>query len=172
MPRVCSLSQTIGLGGEDEIVEDGPNQIAGKRAVSRLTITVGKFAVLDYFLVSSYTGEPRTTFLNWNAYGGGSYDWTMDRLSWTWGGLVELNQKRWAARAGYFLLPDVSNSNTFDTRVIQRGQYTAELELRYSPFGQARQAAPVRMAQPRKDGQLFRRAGRTACDFWLSPTSP
>jgi high affinity Mn2+ porin len=58
----------------------------------------------------------------------------MDRLSWTWGGLVELNQKRWAARAGYFLLPDVSNSNTFDTHVFQRGQYTAEFELRYSPF--------------------------------------
>jgi high affinity Mn2+ porin len=128
------LSQTIGLSGEKEIVEDGPNQIAGKRALSRLTITVGKFAVLDYFLVSSYAGEPRTAFLNWNAYGGGSYDWTMDRLSWTWGGLVELNQKRWAARAGYFLLPDVSNSNTFDTRVFQRGQYTAEIELRYSPF--------------------------------------
>ena len=128
------LSQTIGLGGEKETVEDGPNQIAGKRAVSRLTITVGKFAVLDYFLVSSYAGEPRTTFLNWNAYGGGSYDWTMDKLSWTWGGLVELNQKRWAARAGYFLLPDVSNSNTFDTHIVQRGQYTAELELRYSPF--------------------------------------
>jgi high affinity Mn2+ porin len=129
------LSQTIGLGGEKEIVEDGPNQIAGKRAVSRLTITVGKFAVLDYFLVSSYAGEPRTAFLNWNAYGGGSYDWTMDKLSWTWGGLVELNQKRWAARAGYFLLPDVSNSNTFDTHIVQRGQYTAELELRYWPFG-------------------------------------
>ena len=128
------LSQTIGLAGEKEIVEDGPNQLAGKRARSRLTVTVGKFAVLDYFLVSSYAGEPRTTFLNWNAYGGGSYDWTMDKLSWTWGGLVELNQKRWAVRAGYFLLPDVSNSNTFDTHVIKRGQYTAELELRYSPF--------------------------------------
>jgi high affinity Mn2+ porin len=128
------LSQTIGLGGEKEMVDDGPNELAGKRAISRLTITVGKFAVLDYFLVSSYAGEPRTTFLNWNAYGGGSYDWTMDKLSWTWGGLVELNQKRWAARAGYFLLPDVSNSNTFDTHVIQRGQYTAELELRYWPF--------------------------------------
>ena len=128
------LSQTIGFGGEKEFVEDGPNQIAGKRSVSRLTVTMGKFAVLDYFLLNSYAGEPRTAFLNWNAYGGGSYDWTMDRLSWTWGGLVELNQKRWALRAGYFLLPDVSNSNTFDTHVLQRGQYTAELELRYAPF--------------------------------------
>jgi Carbohydrate-selective porin len=128
------LSQTFGFGGEKEIVEDGPNQLAGKRSVSRLTVTVGKFAVLDYFLVNPYAGEPRTAFLNWNAYGGGSYDWTMDRLSWTWGGLVELNQKRWALRAGYFLLPEVSNSNHFDTHIPERGQYTAELELRYAPF--------------------------------------
>ena len=129
------LSQTFGLGGGKESIEDGPNQIAGERSISRLTVTVGKFAVLDYFLVSSYAGEPRTAFLNWNAYGGGSYDWTMDKLSWTWGGLVDLNQMWWAIRAGYFLLPEVSNSNTFDTHIPKRGQVTAELELR-SPFSQ------------------------------------
>ncbi len=128
------LSQTFGWGGEKEIVEDGPNQIAGQRSVSRLTLTAGKFAVLDYFLLNSYAGEPRTAFLNWNAYGGGSYDWTMDKLSWTWGGLAELDQKRWAFRAGYFLLPVVSNSNHFDTHIPVRGQYLAELELRYWPF--------------------------------------
>ena len=129
------LSQTFGFGGAKEIVHDGPNQIAGERSISRLTVTVGKFAVLDYFLVNAYAGEPRTAFLNWNAYGGGSYDWTMDKLSWTWGGLVDLNQKWWAIRAGYFLLPEVSNSNTFDTHIPERGQVTAELELR-SPFSQ------------------------------------
>ena len=128
------LTQSFGLGGEKEVIEDGPNQLAGERSISRITVTVGKFAVLDYFLVNRYAGEPRTAFLNWNAYGGGSYDWTMDRLSWTWGGLVELNQRRWALRAGYFLLPDVSNSNHFDTHIPERGQYTAELELRYAPF--------------------------------------
>jgi high affinity Mn2+ porin len=128
------LSQTFSFGGEKEIVEDGPNQIAGERSVSRLTVTAGKFAVLDYFLLNAYAGEPRTAFLNWNAYGGGSYDWTMDKLSWTWGGLAELNWKRWALRAGYFLLPVVSNSNHFDTHMPERGQYVAELELRYWPL--------------------------------------
>jgi high affinity Mn2+ porin len=166
------LSQTIGLGGEKEIVEDGPNQIAGQRAVSRLTITVGKFAVTDYFLVSSYAGEPRTTFLNWNAYGGGSYDWTMDRLSWTWGGLVELNQRRWALRAGYFLLPEVSNSNTFDTHVMERGQYTAEIELRFSPLARPGQVTALRMAQPWEHGELLRRACRAPGDFQLSRYHP
>ena len=128
------LSQTFGFGGGKDIVDDGPNQIAGERSVSRLTVTVGKFAVLDYFLVNSYAGEPRTAFLNWNAYGGGSYDWTMDKLSWTWGGMVDLNQPLWSFRAGYFLLPEVSNSNYFDTPILERGQYTGEMEIRYSPL--------------------------------------
>jgi high affinity Mn2+ porin len=128
------FSQTFGFGGGNESIEDGPNQIAGEQRISRLTVTVGKFAVLDYFLVNAYAGEPRTAFLNWNAYGGGSYDWTMDKLSWTWGGMVDLNQAWWALRTGYFLLPEVSNSNDFDTHVPQRGQYTAEIELRYSLF--------------------------------------
>jgi high affinity Mn2+ porin len=128
------LSQTFGFGGGKELVADGPNQIAGERSISRLTLTVGKFAVLDYFLVNTYAGEPRTAFLNWNAYGGGAYDWTMDKLSWTWGGMVDLNQSWWAFRTGYFLLPEVSNSNYFDTHAPERGQYLAELELRYSPL--------------------------------------
>lgn len=126
------VRQTFGLGGEQEVIEDGPNQLTGKQDISRLTVTVGKLAVTDSFDGNSYANDPRTTFLNWNIYGGGSYDWTMDKLSYTWGGLVELNQQSWAIRAGYFLLPDESNSNHFDTHIPSRGEYAAELELRYS----------------------------------------
>jgi len=128
------LSQTFGLGGEKEGVEDGPNQIAGERDVSRITVTAGKFSTTDFFLLSAYAGGPRTEFLNWNVYGGGSYDQTMDKLSWTWGALVDLNQKHWAVRVGYFLLPVVSNSNSYDTHIPERGQYMAEGEARYSLF--------------------------------------
>ena len=60
----------------------------------------------------------------------------MDKLSWTWGGFVDFNQKDWAFRTGYFLLPTVSNYNSFDTHAPERGQYTAELELRYQLFSQ------------------------------------
>jgi high affinity Mn2+ porin len=115
-----------------EAIEEGPNQLAGKQDISRLTVTVGKLAVTDSFDGNSYANDPRTTFLNWNIYGGGSYDWTMDKLSYTWGGLIELNQQFWAVRTGYFLVPDVSNSNHFDRHIPGRGEYVAELELRYS----------------------------------------
>lgn len=130
------LQQTFGLGGEQETVDDGPNQLPGKKDISRITVIAGKFAVTDFFDVNSFAGEPRTGFLNWNIYGGGSYDWTMDKISYTWGALVDFNQKSWAVRAGYFLVPTVSNVNTFDTDIPQHGEYAAELELRYSLFSE------------------------------------
>jgi high affinity Mn2+ porin len=130
------LRQTFGLGGEQETVEDGPNQLAGKKDISRITVTVGKFAILDIFNGNAFANDPRTNFLNWNMYGGGSYDWNMDKLSWTWGAIVELNQKHWAFRVGYTVLSAESNANMFDTHIPDRGQYLAELELRYQLFSQ------------------------------------
>ena len=139
-PRVNAarlfVRQTIGLGGEQENVEDGPNQLPGKQDISRITLIAGKLAVTDFFDGNSYAHDPRTTFLNWNMYCCGSYDWTMDKISYTWGALAELNQKFWAIRVGYFLVPVVSNDNRYDAHLLERGEYIAELELRYSLFSQ------------------------------------
>jgi high affinity Mn2+ porin len=139
-PRVdvarAFVRQTFGLGGEQEIVEDGPNQLAGREDISRITITAGRFAVIDLFDSNSYSHDPRVDFLNWNMYCCGSYDLTMDKISYTWGAAAELNQKSWAFRVGYFLVPTVSNVNTYDTHILERGEYIGELELRYSLLSQ------------------------------------
>jgi high affinity Mn2+ porin len=123
---------TFGLGGEQETIEDGPNQVAGKQDISRITVTAGKFAVIDIFDQNAFANDPRANFLNWNIYGAGAYDWTMDKISWTWGAVTELNQRQWAVRTGYFLVPTSSNVNSFDTHIPERGEYAAELELRHS----------------------------------------
>jgi high affinity Mn2+ porin len=130
------MRQTFGFGGEQEIVEDGPNQLAGRQDISRITVTAGRFAVIDLFDGNSYSHDPRVDFLNWNMYCCGSYDLAMDKISYTWGAAVELNQKSWAIRGGYFLVPTVSNVNTFDTQIPEHGEYIGELELRYSLFEQ------------------------------------
>jgi high affinity Mn2+ porin len=139
MPRLdiarVYVQQTFGLGGEQETIEDGPNQIAGKEDISRLTLIAGRFAVTDFFDNNAYAHDGRTQFFNWNVDCCGSYDWTMDQLSYTWGAMAELNQKFWAFRAGYFLVPDVSNSDNYDTN-FPAGEYIGELELRYSLFSQ------------------------------------
>ena len=131
MARVY-VQQTFGLGGEQETVEDGPNQLAGNRDISRITVTAGRVEVIDFFDNNSFSHDPRKDFLSWNMYCCGSYDLTMDKISYTWGALAELNQKDWAFRGGYFLVPTVSNVNTFDMHIPDRGEYIAEFEWRYS----------------------------------------
>ncbi len=129
------VQQTFGLGGEQETIADGPNQLAGKEDISRITITAGKLAVTDFFDNNAYANDGRTQFFNWQLFCCGSYDWTMDQISYTWGALAEVNQKFWAFRAGYFLVPAVSNTDDFDMR-FPDGEYIGELELRYALFSQ------------------------------------
>ena len=130
------LRQTFGLGGEQETIDDGPNQLSGKQDINRFTVTAGKMVVTDFFDGNTYAHDPRKDFLNWNMYCCGSYDLTMDKISYTWGAFAELNQKSWAIRAGYFLLPLISNDNRYDGQVPNHGEYIAELELRYSLLSQ------------------------------------
>ena len=137
-PHVARLffRQTFGLGGEQETVEDGPNQIAGKRDVSRITVTIGKLAVPDIFDDNAYSHDPRTTFLNQAIWEAGAFDYPGDKIGYTWGAVLELNQKNWALRGGYFLEPRVSNVNQLDMHIPERGGYMLELETRYQLFSQ------------------------------------
>ncbi len=129
------VQQTFGFGGEQETIADGPNQIAGKQDISRITIIAGKLSVTDFFDNNAYAHDGRTQFFNWQLYCCGAYDWTMDQISYTWGAMVELNQKFWAFRTGYFLVPVVSNTDDFDMH-FPDGEYISELELRYSLVSQ------------------------------------
>ena len=59
------LKQTVGLGGEQEFIDDGLNQIAGPQDISRFTIYAGKLAVNDLFDNNSYAHDPPHDFMNW-----------------------------------------------------------------------------------------------------------
>ena len=135
-PSRLFVRQTFGLGGEQEEMASGPTQLAGKVDVSRLTIQAGKFAVVDVFDGNSYARDPRKDFMNWSIWSSGAFDYAADKVGLGYGVTAELNQKNWALRGGYFLAGAESNSNSFDTRVFQRGGYVVELETRYSLFSQ------------------------------------
>ena len=130
------LRQTFGFGGEQEELASGPTQLAGKVDVSRLTLQVGKFAVPDIFDGNSYAKDTRKDFMNWSMWAPGAFDYSADKVGLTYGATAELNQKQWALRSGYFLMQSVSNANSFDTKILERGTYVLELETRYSLFSQ------------------------------------
>jgi high affinity Mn2+ porin len=132
-PQRYYFKQTFGFGGEQEDVPDGPNQVAGKRDIDRLTLIVGRFAVGDFFDGNSYAKDPRADFMNWAMWSSASYDFPADLPGYTRGAVVELNRKDWAVRAGLFQVPDAPNS---DVLTFKTGGTVVEFEGRYSIFDQ------------------------------------
>jgi high affinity Mn2+ porin len=128
------LRQEIGLGGETETVASEYGQLSGVKDVSRVTLQIGKFSVKDLFDGNDYAEDPRIDFLNWSIWASGAFDYPADRLGLTWGAVAELNQANWATRAGYFLVGNQPNANTFDLNLFTRGGYVGELELRFKPY--------------------------------------
>jgi high affinity Mn2+ porin len=129
------LRHVFGLGGEQEDIADGPNQVAAKEDISRLTFTFGKLAIGDIFDNNAYWHDGRVGFMNWSLVDAGAFNYSADQQGYTFGTALELNQKEWAVRAGYFLVPDVSNGENFDTRIGRRGQAIVEVQYNYSLFG-------------------------------------
>ena len=132
-PQRYVLRQTFGLGGEQEEVADGPMQLAGKRDIDRVTVTVGRFAVGDYFDGNSYAKDPRIDFQNWAMWSSAAYDFPADLPGFTRGAVVELNRKNWAIRAGLFQVPNAPNA---DVLVFKSGGAVAEFEERHTIFDQ------------------------------------
>lgn len=127
------LKQTFGLGGEQEAVDDAPNQLAGKRDIDRVTLIVGRFAVGDFFDGNSYAKDPRADFMNWAMWASAAYDFPADLPGYTRGAVVELNRKDWAIRAGLFQVPAAPNS---DVLTFKTGGTVVEFEERHSIFEQ------------------------------------
>ncbi|WFU82473.1 carbohydrate porin [Bradyrhizobium sp. CIAT3101] len=123
------LKQTFGLGGEQEDVADGPNQLAGKRDIDRITVIVGRFAVGDFFDGNSYAKDPRADFMNWAMWSSGAYDFPADLPGYTRGAVVELNRKDWAVRAALLQVPSAPNS---DVLTFKTGGSVIEFEERHS----------------------------------------
>jgi high affinity Mn2+ porin len=125
--------QTFGLGGEQEDVADGPNQLAGKRDIDRVTFTIGRFAIGDFFDANAYAHDPRADFMNWALWESAAYDFPADLPGFTRGVVVELNRKDWAIRVGGFQVPEAPNS---DVLTFRTAGTVAEFEERHTLFDQ------------------------------------
>lgn len=138
------IRQTIGFGGEQEDVPDGPLTLAGREDISRLTITIGRFSPLDIFDNNTYADDPHTQFMNWAMMGNAAWDYGQDTVGYTTGITLELNQPQWTLRYGFFQMPAEKNGFTGDDQYLMwppRGEYgpflkswamSTELERRWS----------------------------------------
>jgi high affinity Mn2+ porin len=126
------VRQTYGLGGPQEVVPDGPYTLPGKQDVSRFTITAGRLAASDIFDNNTYNHDAHRQFMSWSTTMI-SWDYPADTIGYTTGIALELNQKDWAVRYGWFQLPGYPNGFTADDRIfawpLEPGEITSDGEF-------------------------------------------
>jgi len=137
-PNVARLfvRQTFGLGGEQETLAPDENQLGESVDVSRVTVTAGKLSAADLFDTNQYANDPRTDFMNDSFWSSAAWDYPADAKGYTDGIAVELNQKSWALRGGWFLEPKIQNQRNLDPRFLKRYGTVVELETRHEVWGE------------------------------------
>ena len=123
----------FGLGGESREIEGDINQLSGARDADNVTLTLGKFSVIDIFDNNSYAHDPRSDFLNWSMIDMGAFDYAADSWGYSYGGAAEWTQSWWTLRAGLF---DMSRQPNEKYLVRGFGQYQTivEAEERHQVF--------------------------------------
>jgi high affinity Mn2+ porin len=142
LPRVASatpkpylarlyVSHDFGFGSETESSDSRENQLAGRRPMTRYTITVGRFTVTDFFDNNRYTHDPRTQFMGWAIMYNGAWDYPADTRGYTWGWVHEFHTRNWSLRYASAAMPRVANGLRFDRRLFRDRGDVAEGEYRY-----------------------------------------
>lgn len=129
LPRLF-IRQKIKLGGSEEKIEPAANQLAGSTASDHVTLTIGKFSVVDIFDTNSYAHDPRGDFLNWSILDAGAFDYAADSWGFTYGAAIEWTQDWWTLRGGYFQLSDVPNGKITSVH-FSENSLVGELEERH-----------------------------------------
>lgn len=104
------LRQRFDLGGESRAISPGANELGGTQTADNVTLTVGKFSVVDVFDTNTYAHDSRRDFLNWSVVEAAAFDYAADAWGYTVGAAVEWTQSWWTLRGGFFDLSNVPNS--------------------------------------------------------------
>jgi high affinity Mn2+ porin len=130
------LRQSFDLGGDARDIDDGPNQVGGKRSEDNLVLTAGKISVTDIFDANTYAHDPKADFLNWSLIDAGAFDYAADAWGYSYGIAAEWTQGWWTARLGLFDLSRVPNTTQLETSFGQF-ELVTEFEARPTLLGQA-----------------------------------
>jgi high affinity Mn2+ porin len=127
------LQQHIPLRNtEYEYAPDDLNQLAGRIPTDRVTISIGKFAISDFFDYNTYGKDPRTQFFNWSIWANGAWDYPADTRGYTYGIVAELIKPSWSLRFSSVAVPRIANYHLLEYKLPQAHSETLEVEHKIS----------------------------------------
>jgi len=126
------LHQIIPLSRETVESERGPLSLATQLPVRRLEIRAGKFGTVDFFDVNSAGSDSHLQFMNWTVDNNGAYDYAADTRGYTFGVLLEYQDRKWGLRFAECLMPKIANGIKLDWDPRRARGENLELEIRHS----------------------------------------
>jgi high affinity Mn2+ porin len=122
------FQQHIALNDKSEYQDADKNQLGDHIPSSRITISVGKFSIADFFDDNSYSHDPRSEFLNWSLMSNGAWDYPANTRGYTWGAVVELVKPGYAIRLSTVMVPLKANGPILDPAYSKSHGETIEFE--------------------------------------------
>ncbi len=159
------LRETLGLGGGQVPLEPGPNQLAGTVDANRLTLSVGRVALVDLFDGNPYSHDANSQFLGWGLMDSAAWDYAADTRGYTWGALADLTCDRWSIRFGALLVGQYANQMAMEWRFWKAGSLNGEIEERWNLRGRP---GAARVAVFMNDARM----GNYEQALALSPSDP
>src|ERR1035437_8404989 len=92
------LRQIIPLSTETTNIDDAINQLPGKMPTPSLSLTAGKYRMMDFFDNNRFSHDPRSQFYNWALMGNGAWDYPANTRGYTYGLTFEVVKPEWALR--------------------------------------------------------------------------
>jgi len=124
------LHQTVPLSKRTTEAERGPLNLATEAPVRRMDIRIGKMSMPDSFDLNSVGSDSHLQFTNWTIDNNGAWDYAADTRGYTYGAVLEYQDRIWAARYGLALMPTVANGNDLDWNLRRARGDNMEFELR------------------------------------------
>ena len=132
MPYVARVMvrQIIPLSKDKVESERGVLGLATTVPARRLEFRAGHFSLVDFFDQNSVGSDSHLQFMNWTVDNNGGYDYAADTRGYTWGAILEYQDRSWGARLSEALMPKVANGIDFDWDLRRARSENFELEFR------------------------------------------
>jgi high affinity Mn2+ porin len=124
------LHQIIPLSHEHVAATRGPLALSTTLPTRRLELRLGKFGMADFFDLNAVGSDSHLQFLNWTVDNNGGYDYAADTRGYTFGAILEYQDRRWGVRFAEALMPKVANGIDFEWNLRRAHAENIEAEFR------------------------------------------
>ncbi|MGH7779501.1 MAG: carbohydrate porin [Candidatus Binataceae bacterium] len=132
VPYIARLwyREVISLSDDTVQVERGPLAQLTTLPVRRLDIHFGKFDLVDFFDLNSVANDSHMQFMNWTVVNNGAYDYAADTRGYTYGLILDFEDRWWGVRFGEAMLSRRANGLNVQKNLQDAHSENYELEFR------------------------------------------